>query len=102
MSVSQLIRDTNWFVENPNKRSDDIIPFFYGQSGEGRTIYVQENGEDFHVYRGQRQFPNHKRLLSYLKAHAYWITDEYYALRGEENIRQVLRIIEAGRWAESE
>ena len=27
MSVSQLIRDTGWFEENPNNREDGIIPF---------------------------------------------------------------------------
>ena len=102
MSVSQLIRDTGWFEENPNNREDGIIPFVYRWSGDGRTIYVQENGEDFHVYRGQSPFPNHDRLRPYLEAHAYRITEKDYCLRGEENIRQVLRIIEAGRRAGAE
>ena len=102
MSVSQLIRDTGWFEENPNNREDGIIPFAYRWSGDGRTIYVQENGEDFHIYRGLSPFPNHDRLQPYLEAHAYRITERDYCLRGEENIRQVLRIIEAGRRAGAE
>ncbi|MYD52489.1 MAG: hypothetical protein F4W93_13565 [Dehalococcoidia bacterium] len=102
MSVSQLIRDTGWFEENPNNREDGIIPFVYRWSGDGRTIYVQENGEDFQVYRGQAEYPNNERLRSYLESQAYHITRRYYALRGEENIRQVLLIIEAGRRAGAE
>ena len=47
MSVSQLIRDTGWFEENPNDREDGIIPFLYRWSGAGRTIYVQEQWQRF-------------------------------------------------------
>ena len=103
MYVTQLIRESGLFEESCQKNG--TMSFFYRRKQVGGSIYVQPNDESLpNIYCDVgrlKRLPHAERLRAYLKAHAYRIGrpksehESYYALRGEEQIRDVLRIIRA-------